>query len=137
MTAQFDIIAACAFGLESVVVHELEALGYQPKVLSTGRVLFTGGPADVVRANLWLRAADRVLVRVGYFPAADFDALYDQTQALPWEAWMAHDANFPVLHNMGALGICRQCADHLLQLQVDKAHARCIFLDLFERLVLL
>ncbi len=127
MIAQFDIIAACAFGLESVVVHELEALGYQPKVLSTGRVLFTGGPADVVRANLWLRAADRVLVRVGYFPAADFDALYDQTQALPWEAWMAHDANFPVngrsvRSQLSSVPACQRCVKKAIVERLRRAY---------------
>jgi 23S rRNA (guanine2445-N2)-methyltransferase / 23S rRNA (guanine2069-N7)-methyltransferase len=93
---QLELIAATAFGLEAVVVRELENLGYAPTVLSTGRVLFRGELAAICRANMWLRAADRVLIRVGTFPATDFGQLFDGVRALPWEEWVAKDAAFPV-----------------------------------------
>ena len=51
---------------------------------------------DIARCNLWLRSADRVLIRVGEFPAPDFDALFDQTKALPWSDLLPMDAKFPV-----------------------------------------
>ncbi len=92
----FDIVATTAFGLESVVVRELSDLGYESKPVSTGRVLFQGDASAVVRANLWLRAADRVLIRVGHFPAADFEALFEGVKALEWERWIAPDGEFPV-----------------------------------------
>ena len=94
--AKLDLIAATTFGLEAVVARELEALGYAAKIIQSGRVLFSGDAADVCRANLWLRAADRVLLRVGGFEARDFGALFDRTFALPWEAWIPADAEFPV-----------------------------------------
>jgi 23S rRNA (guanine2445-N2)-methyltransferase / 23S rRNA (guanine2069-N7)-methyltransferase len=96
MPTLHDIIAACAFGLESVVVRELADLGYDAKPISTGRVLFQGDDAAIARCNLWLRAADRVLVRIGHFPAPDFDALFEGIKALPVEEWIGPHAAFPV-----------------------------------------
>ena len=65
------------FGLESVVARELEALGYESRALRPGWLSFDGDESAVARANLWLRASDRVLLRLASFPAADFDALFD------------------------------------------------------------
>jgi 23S rRNA (guanine2445-N2)-methyltransferase / 23S rRNA (guanine2069-N7)-methyltransferase len=93
---EWDLIAATAFGLESVVARELESLGYAPTILSTGRVLFRGDSRAIARANLWLRAADRVLIRLGTFEAMDFGQLFEGVRALPWEEWIAKDAAFPV-----------------------------------------
>ena len=94
--AQLDLIATSAVGLEAVVARELKALGYESKTLQTGRILFRGDEAALCRANLWLRAADRVLLRLGAFEAKDFGQLFDQTYALPWEQWLGADAAFPV-----------------------------------------
>lgn len=86
-----EIIAATAFGLEAVAARELEELGYAPKIVSTGRVLFEGDDAAIARANICLRTADRVLLRVGHFGAADFDALFEGVKGLPWEEWIPRD----------------------------------------------
>ena len=94
--ATFDLIATAAFGLEAVVRRELEAGGYEAKVAQPGRVVFRGDERAIVWANLWLRASDRVLVQVGRFDAADFDALFESTKDLPWERWIGPDAAFPV-----------------------------------------
>ncbi len=94
--AQLDLIATSAVGLEAVVARELKALGYESKTLGTGRILFQADEAALCRANLWLRAADRVLLRLGEFAATDFGQLFDQTYALPWEEWLGADAAFPV-----------------------------------------
>jgi 23S rRNA (guanine2445-N2)-methyltransferase / 23S rRNA (guanine2069-N7)-methyltransferase len=92
----FEIIATAAFGLEAVVAREVEQLGYVPRIESTGRIAFTGDALAVARANLWLRAADRVLIRVGRFVASNFDELFEGVKALPWGRWIARDAIFPV-----------------------------------------
>ena len=91
-----DLIATSAFGLEAVVARELQRLGYEARIIQPGRILFRGGEADICRANLWLRAADRVLVRLGCYEAQDFGQLFDGTRALPWEDWLPADAEFPV-----------------------------------------
>ncbi|MEO2013844.1 MAG: class I SAM-dependent RNA methyltransferase [Fuerstiella sp.] len=93
---RFDLIATSTFGLENVVARELQQLGYADCRVSDGRVCFTGDESDIARCNLWLRSADRVLIRVGEFPAPDFGALFDQTTALPWADLLPVDAKFPV-----------------------------------------
>jgi 23S rRNA (guanine2445-N2)-methyltransferase / 23S rRNA (guanine2069-N7)-methyltransferase len=96
MPELFDLIATTSFGLEAVVARELEWLGYEPRIISTGRILFRGDALAIARANLWLRAADRVLLRVAQFESPDFDAVFDTTKSLPWERWIAPDGEFPV-----------------------------------------
>lgn len=93
---RLELLATCTFGLEAVVVRELEDLGYKATPISTGRVLFEGDERAIVDANLHLRAADRVLIRVGSFPASTFDELFDGVKNLPWERWIAREAAFPV-----------------------------------------
>ena len=96
MSAPLELIATATFGLEAVVARELKSLGYDPKIIQAGRILFEGDESAVCRANLWLRAADRVLVRMDTFEARDFGELFDRTYALPWEKWIPADATFPV-----------------------------------------
>jgi len=93
---RFDLIATATFGLESVVARELERLGYTGLRVFDGKVHFQGDERDIARCNLWLRSADRLLIRVGEFPAPNFDALFDQTRALPWSDLLPVDAKFPV-----------------------------------------
>ena len=93
---QFDLIATATFGLENVVARELKDLGYTDSQVSDGRVLFSGDESDIARCNLWLRSADRLLIRVGEFPAPDFGALFDNTIDLPWNELLPVDAEFPV-----------------------------------------
>ncbi len=93
---QFDLIATSTFGMENVVARELKDLGYTKCQVSDGRVLFSGDENDIARCNLWLRSADRLLIRFGDFPAGDFGALFDNTLELPWNELFPVDAEFPV-----------------------------------------
>ena len=90
------LIATAAFGLEAVVSRELRALGYEPRATRAGRLSFRGDWTAMARANLWLRASDRVLLELGGFDAGDFDALFEGTRALAWERLLPPDASFPV-----------------------------------------
>lgn len=90
------LIATATFGLETAVKHEVAALGFEITHVTNGRVAFAATWADVPRANLWLRCADRVLLKMGEFTAVSFDDLYEQTAALPWETVIAADGRFPV-----------------------------------------
>ena len=96
----FDLLATCNFGLEAVVARELSNLGYDSKPVGTGRILFTGDHRAICDANLWLRAADRVLVRIAQFPVGGgnpgFDTLFETVKSLPWENWISREAAFPV-----------------------------------------
>lgn len=91
------LLAACKSGLESIVARELRDLGYEDaKPTTPGRVLFTGDIDAIARANMWLRTADRVLIRVAAFKATDFGELFDRTNVQAWERWLPRDAAFPV-----------------------------------------
>jgi 23S rRNA (guanine2445-N2)-methyltransferase / 23S rRNA (guanine2069-N7)-methyltransferase len=79
-----------------VVRRELSDLGIESTIVSSGRILFHGNWQTVATANLWLRTADRVLLRVAEFDAADFDALFDTTEAIPWGIYIPSDGLFPV-----------------------------------------
>ncbi|MDP6442928.1 MAG: bifunctional 23S rRNA (guanine(2069)-N(7))-methyltransferase RlmK/23S rRNA (guanine(2445)-N(2))-methyltransferase RlmL [Pirellulaceae bacterium] len=97
MIEPVNLIAATAFGLEAILKRELADLGYAGEVVSPGRVRFSGDAAAICRANVFLRTADRVLIEVASFPAADFDALFESTKSLPWTEWIPRDGAFPVI----------------------------------------
>lgn len=127
MTEPLDLIAACAFGLEAVVVRELEGLGHDAKPISTGRVLFRGDAAAVARANIHLRTADRVLIRIGHFPAPDFEALFEGVKSLPWERWITPDMTFPVAgrsvkSQLSSVPACQRAAKRAIVDRLLAAH---------------
>lgn len=91
-----DLIATATFGLEAVVAQEVKALGYKDLVTENARVTYRADLEAICRSNLWLRSADRVLVRMGEFPARSFEELFEKTKAIPWSDWLPENANFPV-----------------------------------------
>ncbi|ALS20967.1 MULTISPECIES: THUMP domain-containing class I SAM-dependent RNA methyltransferase [Paenibacillus] len=91
-----EIIATSPMGLEAVVAREVRNLGYDQVTVENGRVTFVGDYLAICRANLWLRTADRVLVKMGQFKAATFDELFEGVKALPWPDWIPEDGEFPV-----------------------------------------
>lgn len=93
---KLDLVATSTFGLEAIVMRELAGLGYDATSTQTGRIEFQGDADAIARANLNLRTADRVLVKLAQFPAADFDALFDTVIDLPWEEWIGPEDAFPV-----------------------------------------
>ncbi len=95
----FELMATAPFGLEGVVADELRALGMRDVRAGLGGARFAGEAKDIMTANLWLRAADRVLIVVGQFEAKTFDALFEGVKALPWENFISADAKFPVSGN--------------------------------------
>lgn len=91
-----ELIATASFGLEAVVKKELIDLGYTDLKVDNGKVTFKGTEKDIPKANIWLRTADRVLVKMGEFEALTFDELFEKTKALPWDEWIPVDGNFVV-----------------------------------------
>ena len=87
-------IAPCHFGLESVLKREIQDLGYEISQVEDGRVTFYGEADAACRANIFLRTAERVLLKVGSFKAVTFDELFEKTKALPWEAYIPKDGKF-------------------------------------------
>ena len=62
-------------------------LGYEVTEVENGRVTFIGDAEAICRANIFLRTAERVLLKVGSFKAVTFDELFEATRAIPWEKY--------------------------------------------------
>ncbi|MDQ0228809.1 THUMP domain-containing class I SAM-dependent RNA methyltransferase [Metabacillus malikii] len=93
---KLSIIATSAMGLESIVAKEVRDLGYEC-VVENGKVTFEADEMAICRANLWLRTADRIKIKVGEFKARTFDELFEGTKALNWGDYLPVDAEFPVI----------------------------------------
>lgn len=91
---RLEWIAPCHFGLEAVLKREIQNLGYEISQVEDGRVTFYGGIEAVCRANIFLRTAERILLKVGSFKAVSFDELFDKTKSLPWEDYIPADGRF-------------------------------------------
>ena len=91
---KMELIAPCHFGLEAVLKREILDLGYEIAEVEDGRVTFYGEADAACRANIFLRTAERVLLKVGSFKAVTFDELFEKTKALPWEAYIPKDGKF-------------------------------------------
>ena len=91
---KFELIAPCHFGLEAVLKKEIIDLGYEVSKVEDGRVTFLGDEEAVCRANVFLRTAERVLIKVGSFYATTFEELFEKTKELPWEEYIPKDGKF-------------------------------------------
>lgn len=90
----FIITCPCHFGLEAPLKREIYDLGYDVNGSIDGRVSFTGDAEAIVRANIFLRGAERVLIEVGRFKATSFEALFEGIKSLPWEDYIPRDGRF-------------------------------------------
>ena len=95
MKTKFKLIATAAAGLEAVVGREIRNLGLECQV-ENGRVRFDGTVETIIETNLWLRAADRIKIVVGHFPAKTFEELFQGVFALDWENYLPLGAKFPI-----------------------------------------
>ncbi|MDD4572385.1 MAG: class I SAM-dependent RNA methyltransferase, partial [Clostridia bacterium] len=86
----------CNFGVEAIVGREIKHLGYEIAKTIDGRVDFYGDELAIARANIALRTAERVLLKVGEFEAFTFDELFEKTKALPWADFIPQNGEFPV-----------------------------------------
>lgn len=88
------MIAPCHFGLEAVLKKEIIDLGYEVLSVEDGRVTFAGDENALCRANVFLRTAERVLLKIGSFHAETFEELFQGTKNLPWEDYIPEDGKF-------------------------------------------
>lgn len=93
---KLELIATATFGLEAVVKREIQNLGYKLIKTEDGKVTYLGDERAIVKSNLWLRSADRVLLKMAEFKAEEFEELFQQTKALPWEQLIPIDGKFTV-----------------------------------------
>ena len=90
----FELIAPCHFGLEAVLKKEIIDLGYDISQVEDGKVTFIGDGEAVCYANLFLRTAERVLIKAGSFRATTFEELFQGTRAIAWEDFIPQDGKF-------------------------------------------
>lgn len=88
------MIAPCHFGMESVLKREITDLGYDVTEVTDGRVIFFGDEEALCRANIFLRTAERILIKVGSFHAESFEELFQGTKNLPWEEYIPVEGRF-------------------------------------------
>lgn len=93
---KLELIATATFGLEAVVKREIEALGYKIIRSEDAKITYMGDERAIARSNLWLRSADRVLLKMGEFKALEFEDLFQQTKAVAWEDIIPADGKFIV-----------------------------------------
>ena len=91
---KFELIVPCHFGMEAVLKREIDDLGYDISEVVDGRVTFLGDEEALCRANIFLRSAERVLIKIGSFHAESFEELFEGTKALPWEEYIPEDGRF-------------------------------------------
>lgn len=90
----YELIAPCHFGLEAVLKKEIYDLGYDITKVEDGRVTFTGDEEAICRANIFLRTAERILLKTGQFHAETFDELFEGVKAISWEDYIPEDGKF-------------------------------------------
>ena len=93
---EFNLVAPCLFGVESIAADEFRRMGFENVVTENGRVLLKGDANMLARANICSRFAERILINVGQFHAVTFTELFDGVKALPWENFIGKEDAFPV-----------------------------------------
>ena len=91
---RIELIAPCHFGMEAVLKREIQDLGYDVSRVEDGKITFIGDMEAVCYANVFLRSAERILIKIGTVHAETFDELFEGTRALPWEKYIPEDGKF-------------------------------------------
>lgn len=93
---KIQLVATCLFGLEKLLGEEIDSLGLKRLETIDGRVTFEGELADIPRANIFLRTAERIYIKMGAFPTKSFEELFEGTRNIPWERYISRNDAFPV-----------------------------------------
>ena len=94
--SNFDIVISCASGIESILKHELYALGYPDCKAINGRIKIQGDEYKIATLNLNLRTAERVYMSLGSFKASTFDELFDGVNSINWGDFLPFTAKILV-----------------------------------------
>ena len=92
--ANFELIAPCNFGMEAVLKKEITDLGYEISQVEDGKVYFFGDEEAIVRANIFLRTAERILIKTASFYATTYDELFEGVKKVHWEDYIPKDGKF-------------------------------------------
>lgn len=91
-----EFAVPCLFGLEGPLANEMRRLKLENVRSENGRVRFSGGFPDMVKANICLRFGERVLIEVACFEAKSFEELFEGTKNAPWEDFIPSNGAFPI-----------------------------------------
>lgn len=92
----YTLIATSTMGVESILAQEIKDLGFKNVVTHNGRVEFDGGIEDIIKANIWLRTADRVYLKMGEFQAFSWDEYFEKVKKIDWMSVLPINAEFPI-----------------------------------------
>lgn len=96
MNQKFSMVASSTMGLESIVKEECKKLGFQNIQTFNGRVEFDGDFKTLAKANIHLRCADRVFIKMAEFKALSYEELFQEIKKIAWEHWIEEDGEFPI-----------------------------------------
>ena len=96
MKYKYTLISPCFFGMEKMLANEIKNLGFEIEKTEDGRVTYKTDEYGIARANMWLRCAERVSLKVAEFKATSFEELYDRTRQIDWSRFIPYGAEFPV-----------------------------------------
>lgn len=92
----YSIVAATSFGMESITARELKDLGYESLFVENGKVTFSGKEDAIARCNIWLRSADRILIKIKEFKATEFEELFQGVRSVEWGDILPSDSKIYV-----------------------------------------
>ena len=124
---QYELIATTTFGIEGVVKRELINLGFKINKTENGKVSFFSDALGIAKANLWLRTADRVLLKIAEFKAFTFDELFDKTALIEWDKYIPKDGKFiingkSVKSKLYSISDCQRIVKKSIAENLKKAH---------------
>ncbi|WP_295389587.1 bifunctional 23S rRNA (guanine(2069)-N(7))-methyltransferase RlmK/23S rRNA (guanine(2445)-N(2))-methyltransferase RlmL [uncultured Thiodictyon sp.] len=102
---RYTFFATAPKHLGSLLAEELAQLGLAGAVEARGGARFTGTLEDGYRACLWSRVANRVLLPLAQFPAADIESLYAGARAIAWEDHLSLERTFAVRFDGNLAGV--------------------------------
>ncbi|MEG2004243.1 MAG: class I SAM-dependent RNA methyltransferase, partial [Clostridia bacterium] len=91
-----QFVATCLFGLEKFVGDDIEKMGWQKLETIDGRVVFEAPDSAIAESNINFRYAERVMIKLGSFPATTFTELFDGVKSLEWNKFIGKTDAFPV-----------------------------------------
>ncbi|WP_195946752.1 THUMP domain-containing class I SAM-dependent RNA methyltransferase [Paraclostridium bifermentans] len=92
----YTLITPCFFGIEKILKNEISNLGYEIIKTEDGRVTYKTDEKGIAMSNIWLRTAERVLLKVAEFEARTFNDLFESTKAINWAKYIPYGGEFPV-----------------------------------------
>ena len=126
---EFEIVATSTFGVEAVLKKEIKNLGFEISDSRNGRITFKGDERTLVKANLWLRTADRVYLKLSEFKAVSFEELFNKAENIEWEKYIPEDGKFIVIgtsarSTLHSVPACQSIIEKALIKRLSKAYGR-------------